>query len=293
MLFRSCDRGTNHTDNIQFEGGTGGRIAGNWVHAATCETQGITSFDGGTNGVTIEDNVVDIPRPWGIEFYSDKNSIIRHNTVVWRADSDCEYTGQQCGQISLDHKSADPAGSGTRVYDNVATAVNSNPGSAGSADHNVSGQSVKYVGPSTSWSGFALTSPKGTASDGLDVGIRAGAGSSPTPAPSPTPPPSPTPTPSPAPAPTTDTAASALWTPPSGAKVGVTVTLDGARSKGDGPISCTWSFEDRNGSTVFETLSSCTLRKAFKYAGVKYVKLTVRDSDGDISTNKQSFNVAA
>jgi len=113
-FFNLCDRGTNHTDNIQFEGGTGGRIAGNWVHAATCETQGITSFDGGTNGVTIEDNVVDIPRPWGIEFYSDKNSIIRHNTVVWRADSDCEYTGQQCGQISLDHKSADPAGSGTR-----------------------------------------------------------------------------------------------------------------------------------------------------------------------------------
>ena len=45
-----------------------------------CETQGITSYDHGTNGVIIENNVVDIPRPWGIELYSDVDSIVRHNT---------------------------------------------------------------------------------------------------------------------------------------------------------------------------------------------------------------------
>ena len=57
---------------------------GNYLYEAQhCPTQGITSFDGGTVGVVIEDNVVDIPRDWGIELYSDKDSIVRHNTVVW------------------------------------------------------------------------------------------------------------------------------------------------------------------------------------------------------------------
>jgi Right handed beta helix region len=87
-----CDRNVNHTDNIQFEGGTQIRIAGNYFYAAqNCPTQGITSYDGGTNGVIVEDNVVDVPRDWGIEFYADKNSIIRHNTVVYHDKSYSEF----------------------------------------------------------------------------------------------------------------------------------------------------------------------------------------------------------
>ena len=70
-------------------------------------------------------------------------------------------------------------------------------------------------------------------------------------------------------------------------------TLDGTRSTGDGPMSCTWSFENQNGSTVYETLTGCTLKKAFQTTGVKYVKLTVRDNDGDTNTNKQSFTVSS
>lgn len=62
-----------HTDNMQFEGAVGGRVAGNYFHEeiTNCITQGLTSYDGATNGVLIEDNVVDIGRPWGIEFYAD------------------------------------------------------------------------------------------------------------------------------------------------------------------------------------------------------------------------------
>ena len=90
-----CDKGTNHTDNIQFYGSSSQvRIAGNYVHA-TCTTQGIAAYDGGTNGIVIEDNVVDIRRTWGIEFYADKNSIIRHNTIRWYA-SGC-YGSAACG----------------------------------------------------------------------------------------------------------------------------------------------------------------------------------------------------
>ena len=85
----------------------------------------------------------------------------------------------------------------------------------------------------------------------------------------------------------------ALWTPRSGAKVGTAVALDGSDSKGNAPIACTWTFEDQAGTTVFETLTGCTLQKAFQTTGVKYVRLTVRDYDGDTNTNKQSFAVSS
>jgi hypothetical protein len=172
-----CDTETNHTDNIQYEGGRGGRIARNYVYAGRgCNTQGITSYDGGTIGVTIEDNVVDIRRPWGIELYSDRNSVVRHNTVRWYPDSGCVFTGIQCGQIDISRKSEDPAGSGTQVYDNLATRVNFTNGSTGTAPHNVSGRRARFVGPLRRYSGFRLHRKsrlgRRKASDRTNVGAR-------------------------------------------------------------------------------------------------------------------------
>ena len=130
-----CDTQTNHTDNIQYEGGTGGHIAGNYIHSSSnCETQAITSFDSGTNGVIIEDNVIDTSRGYGIEFYSDKNSIIRHNTLIYRA-SGCAT--KVCGIIDISRKTADPAGVGTQVYDNIVTDVSFENGSGGTSTHNM------------------------------------------------------------------------------------------------------------------------------------------------------------
>jgi hypothetical protein len=94
-------------------------------------------------------------------------------------------------------------------------------------------------------------------------------------------------------APPADIAAQAIWTAPTSARVGQTVTLDGTASKGDGPISCTWSFEDQAGTTVYETLSGCKLSKAFRFVGTKYVKLTVTDADGDTNSNKKNFYVSS
>jgi hypothetical protein len=171
-----CDRGVNHTDNIQFVGGTQVTIAGNYVYEdQTCPTQGITSYDGNTHGLIIEDNVVDIPRDWGIELYSDQGSVVVHNTVVYRPKTYTEFhTGG--GQIDLDRKSQDPAGSGTLVYDNIATSVDFTNGSTGTQHNNVSGQRALYVGPTNTWAGFKLApnSPVGlhAASDGLDAGAR-------------------------------------------------------------------------------------------------------------------------
>jgi hypothetical protein len=155
-----CDRGVNHTDNIQFEGGSQVRIAGNYVYEAqNCPTQGITSYDGDTNGVIIEDNVVDVPRDWGIEFYSDQNSIIRHNTVVYHPKAYSEFnTGD--GQIDIDRKSQDPAGTGTHVYDNIASVDYAN-GSTGTANNNTDPSTVTYMGgaptPTSAYSDLFLT----------------------------------------------------------------------------------------------------------------------------------------
>ena len=185
-----CDVNTNHTDNIQFQGANGGRIAGNFIYEpvdGSCTTQGITSYDGGTNGVTIEDNVVDIARPWGIEWYADKNSIIRHNTVVYRSTGSCEY-GDACGYIDIDckpseYKCPSQAGSGTQVYDNIANVSVNNGATLARNDHNHNGTDVVYVGapplppPSNGYATFsdyllaAGSAGKNAADDGTDLGI--------------------------------------------------------------------------------------------------------------------------
>ena len=174
-----CDRNVNHTDNIQFDGGsTGTLIARNFVYEPqSCPTQGITAYDGGIHGLLIEDNVVDIPRDWGIELYSDQGSTVVHNTLVWHPKTYSEFhTGGGTGQIGIDRKSQDPAGSGTQIYDNLVTSVDIADGSTGNAYDNVSGQRAVYVGPSNTWAGYQLaaTSPVGlkAGSDGLDDGIR-------------------------------------------------------------------------------------------------------------------------
>jgi hypothetical protein len=166
----------NHTDAMQYEGSVGGVVRGNYFHD-NCNGQMLTSYDGGTQGVLIEDNVLDTLRPAALEFYSDNGSIIRHNTLVWHPPSECAYS-QNCGQIDLNRKSADPAGTGTQVYDNVTYGVGTNNGStAARIDHNVSGSQVTYAGGAspTTYQGFHLAPGsvgKGAASDGADVGIR-------------------------------------------------------------------------------------------------------------------------
>ena len=88
-----------------------------------------------------------------------------------------------------------------------------------------------------------------------------------------------------------NTVARAIWTPPTNAQVDVSVTLDGTTSEGDGPLACTWSFEDQSGGTVWETHTGCQLPFVFQIADTKYVKLTVRDADGESASSRQSFVV--
>jgi hypothetical protein len=183
---------TNHTDAIQCGGGCPGGlvIRRNWIHLTSlATTQGITAYDTVSDAL-VEDNVVDIFRVWGIEWYSDTDSIIRHNTVVYRAP-DCGWPGAPCGYIGLDHKPGDPAGSGTVIEDNIATGLSIDNGSTtGSEDYNLfedgSGTgandltgSPTFAGGATptTFAGFALTggsTGKSAAADGSDLGARVG-----------------------------------------------------------------------------------------------------------------------
>jgi hypothetical protein len=186
-----CENGSTdpaHTDNIQFEGANGGRIAGNYIstqpESNSCVTQAITSFDGYTNGVVIENNVIDANRGFGVEWYSDTNSIIRHNTVPYRP-SGCA-TGA-CGQIDINCRSncsgyQPNAGTGTQVYDNLASITVEGGASLGRNDHNMSAQTVQYQGGSNppptggfnAFSDYLLTATSpgaGAADDGLNIGI--------------------------------------------------------------------------------------------------------------------------
>jgi hypothetical protein len=181
------DGSGNHTDNIQWYGGSNAVIRGNlFKQTINGETQVMGAYDG-TGGNLIEDNVVDVTsRPWAIELYSDDGSVIRHNTLVYR--SGCAYS-MTCGLIALDRKPADDAGRNTQLYDNIATGFAiSNGSTALRRDHNMvrSGAATgDFVGAPTfqggaaptTYAGYRLTTSSegaGRASDGLDVGARIG-----------------------------------------------------------------------------------------------------------------------
>lgn len=185
----SC--GDCHTDAIQLLGATGTVIRGNYIHNVAT---GIVAFDGVTRAL-IEHNVVDTGgRPWGIELYADVDSIVRHNTLPYRAG--CDYSSA-CGTIALDRKSADPAGRGTIIVDNIATSIRTMNGStyaerhhnlvrSGAVSGDISGAPI-YVGGTipTTFSGYQLSTGslgKGSASSppGSDIGAQASQGVIPT-----------------------------------------------------------------------------------------------------------------
>ncbi|MDX6716227.1 MAG: hypothetical protein QOH30_2785 [Baekduia sp.] len=171
-----------HSDAMQLIGATGVLVRGNYVHDTA---SGIVAYDG-IDHATIEDNVVDIARTAGIELYSDNGSTVRHNTVVYRPTG-CYAGNVPCGFIDINRKSADPAGSGTTVIDNITSGVTLENGSTvATRNHNMVRQGVAsgdftgtpaYVGGAhpTVATGFRLTAGSpghGRASDGQDVGIR-------------------------------------------------------------------------------------------------------------------------
>ncbi len=174
------DKGANHADPIQFYGARRAVIRGNYFHNQNGEISAyIMQADGGEGNV-IEDNVFAGGGGvvYGITLYSDKGSIIRHNTFGRGVGG----FNVPSGTLNLGNKSGQPVSSGTIIRDNVLASASGGPFTG---DHNVTQSSMsgagnvvgtpKFVGPLTSYAGFKLASGspgKGGASDGVDVGIR-------------------------------------------------------------------------------------------------------------------------
>ena len=174
------DKGANHSDPIQFYGARRAVIRGNYFHNQNGEISAyIMQADGGEGNI-IEDNVFAGGKGlvYGITLYSDKGSIIRHNTFGRGVGG----FNVPSGTLNLGNKSGQPVSTGTIVRDNVLASASGGPFTG---DHNVTQSSMSgtgnvvgtpvFVGPLTSYAGFKLAggSPgKGGASDALDVGIR-------------------------------------------------------------------------------------------------------------------------
>lgn len=185
-----ADGSGQHTDAIQLYGSRETIIRGNYFYSTGAK---IMAPDGAVREL-IEDNVFAADNyPFAIMLWSDDNSTIRHNTLA--PGTNCWFN-LPCGIISLGQKtggctyadSCDP-GTGTLIEDNILAETTVAEGKATYTSRNnlfnhssSRGHGDARGGPSlqggrrpTTYAGYLLAdgSPgKGTASDGLDLGIR-------------------------------------------------------------------------------------------------------------------------
>jgi hypothetical protein len=203
FLARSSAASCNHVDTLQLFSGTPGTYGGVTFTGNLCyDDYGCFMAFDGTSDNTVTDNVCfNIERSCVI-LYSDRGSIVSHNTQqTGGADpSRCaaEPATQACTGSTLfenGHKPGDPATGSETYADNAAGSPPSlgDPGSLATNTHNmwpgasapnISG-TPSFVGGTrpTTWAGFELTSGSAghaAGSDGRDVGIRSSAGGPPT-----------------------------------------------------------------------------------------------------------------
>jgi hypothetical protein len=305
-VFHHLETGTAdgvHADAIQLYGSSQTLIAGNWFHDLPNAVGIIMAADGADHEV-IEDNLFgpNNRRPY-TDLFSDNGSVLRHNTWV---DGACEYN-VRCGVLSVSFKEADGPGTGTVIQDNILNEICCANGSTFTSQNNLLGrQSPRGPGDigampifqggaaATTWQGFRLAanSPgKGNASDGLDRGVRFDLVGTPGPSGSAAPVPSQAPPAQKKAKKKGDRRARAIWKAPRNVRVGKRVTLNAKRSRGNGKLRCRWAFVNRSGRVVFDRARGCKLRKRFSSSGRKWVRLTVRDKDGDVDSLTRSFRV--
>ena len=148
-------------------------MRGNYIHDSST---GIVAYDGldGRDDRGQRDRPPG--RPWGIELYSDRGSIVRHNTLV---PGDCAFK-LPCGIIDLGGRDGAPS-TGTVVTGNVAADIAIERGSsvaerrgnllgnAAALDGDIAG-APRFAGGATPdrWAGFRLAA----SSPGEGAGVR-------------------------------------------------------------------------------------------------------------------------
>ena len=151
---------TVHSDPIQLYGGTAS-VIGNYFHD---DSTGIMTPDCNGTLTTVRDNVwVMDEYPWAIVGGGIRNATVTHNVAV--GASLRFYSGNNnCGSST-----------GNTIRDNAAVI---DAPSGNTVDHN---QTVTFTGGS-GLCGYVTASPKGTASDGTDIGLNSCGATTPPPA---------------------------------------------------------------------------------------------------------------
>jgi Big-like domain-containing protein/PKD domain-containing protein len=314
-ITQSCAAALAHADAIQPYGSNDVYIHDNYLHD---NEQGIMSPDGPSAGYEITNNVIHTSTGYPCMHIGDnRDSAITHNVCL-------------NGSIRL-------YGGNQGVPSQDITAQNNVAGIDNSAcigclvSLNLGRSQVTFTG-GTGRCAYATAAPKGTASDGTDIGLN-DCGSAPPSPPPPSPPPPPPPPPSPpppadvqcndgidndgdgrtdfpddpgcssatdtteSPNPTTDHEPSARFAfSPANPVIGQPVTFDATGSTcDDTPCTYTWVDDgfDGSGGSQWPLGNGRTLSFTFRGASTKNVRVTVTDADGDTDTTLRAVAVTA
>jgi hypothetical protein len=287
-ITQSCSAGEAHVDSIQVYASNYVWIHDNYIHDGE---QGIMSPDGPSTGYRIENNVIHTSTGYPCMHIGDnRDSTISHNVC-------------RNGAIRLYGGNQGVASQNITAQNNVA-AIDNSACSGCTVDHNVAPSAVSFVG-GVGRCAFAILSP-GTGSDGTPIGLNdcvAGPPSPPPTNPPPTEPPPTTPpptTPPPTnppptnPPPANSTPTARFTSSPASPVTGEAVTFDASDSTcEDTPCTYTWVDDgfDGPGGVQWPLGNGRTLSFTFRGAGVKNVRLTIADTDGDTDTTLHPITV--
>ena len=288
-ITQSCSASSAHVDSIQVYASNYVWIHDNYIHDGE---QGIMSPDGPSTGYRIENNVIHTSTGYPCMHIGDnRDSTISHNVC-------------RNGAIRLYGGNQGVASQNITAQNNVA-AIDNSDCSGCTVDHNVSPGAVSFVG-GVGRCAYAIVSP-GTGSDGTPIGLNDCVAGPPAPPPTDPPPTTPPPTtpppttPPPTTPPPTDPPPPANTTPtarftssPASPVTGQAVTFDAADSTcADTPCTYTWVDDgfDGAGGAQWPLGNGRTLSFTFRGAGVKNVRLTVADADGDTDTTLHAITV--
>lgn len=275
--FRGIVQGncSQHADAIQVYGADNTYIHDNYLHD---NEQGIMSPDGPSTGYRFVNNVIHTSTGYPCMHIGDSNKgSITHNVCV---NGPIRVWGGNQNVVSTDMV----------VQNNVAELWVPDGCPGCTIDHNVTPGLVSFLG-GVGRCAYAILSPI-TGSDGTPIGLADCAAGPPSDPPPTTPPPTTPPPTTPPPADATPTAR--FTSSPASPVTGQAVTFDASGSTcADTPCTYTWVDDgfDGAGGEQWPLGNGRTMSFTFHGAGIKNVRLTVADADGDTDATLHPITV--
>jgi fibronectin type 3 domain-containing protein len=266
-IVQSCPAGSAHVDSIQPYGSNYVWIHDNYFHD---NEQGIMSPDGPSTGYRIENNVIHTSTGYPcMHIGHSLNGSIKHNV--------CRNGGIRVfgGNEGINSQNM-------VVQNNISTGDDTSACSGCTIDHNLTTTQVTFTGGSGRCA-YATASPKGTASDGTNIGLNdCSGGTNPPPAPPPPPPSS-----------DTNPPTVSMTSPTSGSTVsGTSVTVSANASDNVGVGSVQFRLDGANlGTQDTSAPYSITWNTTTTISGNHTLSAIAKDAAGN-STTSSNVSVA-